>query len=289
MTNKHLNNAIELLNAGFSTLADQKRALDHLSRAAREVKGEYQGIYLRMPKEEESEGARDFYYGIPELHNWKQKHVDTANRLYPQLAHLAALMTEMAALRLTIKAAPISKKATKAEARAVELKTGPRKGNAEILAGEMQHVLVDAVTACVNAGTRLIDNVKQRLADNGMSLKAAFADKDAQGVAIRLTKSQEAFNFDKRVFSDELESHHLDLCKRCAEDSFAGFVAKMVLKLGDKEIASVKCDGRIWDHCIVTIKCTNGETVMMRTQIIVNCSKHGKLFNQWPTRISKAA
>lgn len=281
-----------LLAAGFTTKAAQNEALAALSCAAGLIKDIYQDAFLAINRELKgyvSYERRDWYYDMPALHVWKEKHVVIANELYPELAALAALMTELVALRLDIKAAPVVKAPSKAAVRAVVLQTGPRKGNAEILAGEMQDVLVDAVTACVNSGTRLIEHVKERLADQGMSLKAAFTDRDAQGIAIRLTNSKDRLNFDSRVFSDELESHHLELCKRSAEDSFAGFVAKMVLKLGDKEIKSVQCVGRIWDRCTVTIKCTNGETVTMRTQIIINCSKHGKLFNQWPTRISKAA
>lgn len=281
-----------LLAAGFTTKAAQNEALAALSSAACLIRDIYQNSYLAINRElngHVSHARRDWYYDMPALHVWKEKHVVIANELYPELAELAALMTALAALRLDIKAAPVVKAPSKAAARTAVLQSGPRKGNAEILAGEMQHVLVDAVTACVNAGKKLIEHVKQRLTENGMSLTAAFSDKDVKNMAFRLTNYKDSFDFDVRVFSDELESRYLELCKRSAEDSFAGFVAKMVLKLGDKEIDSVKCVGRIWDHCTVTIHCKNGETVTMRTQIIVNCSKNGKLFNQWPTRISKAA
>lgn len=63
--------------------------------------------------------------------------------------------------------------------------------------------------------------------------------------------------------------------------SFTAFVKKMVGKVGDCDSASM--EGRIWHYSILTV--TKGETVeRWKTQMIVNVSCRGKVFNQFPTR-----
>jgi hypothetical protein len=67
-----------------------------------------------------------------------------------------------------------------------------------------------------------------------------------------------------------------------AAAQYDAFVEKLVAKIGDCDSASL--DGsHVWGWSILTV--TKGGTVeRWKTQQIVNVSRLGKLFNQWPTR-----
>ena len=67
--------------------------------------------------------------------------------------------------------------------------------------------------------------------------------------------------------------------------SYDAFIVKLIGKAGNPDTATID-SGNVWDHSNLT--CTkDGVVTKWRTQCIVNCSVHGLLFNQWPTRIVK--
>lgn len=67
-----------------------------------------------------------------------------------------------------------------------------------------------------------------------------------------------------------------------AEAAYTAFVLKLELKIGAHESAVLTGD-HVWHHSDLRVgKGSTFET--WRTKMIVNVSKHGKLFNQWPTR-----
>lgn len=61
------------------------------------------------------------------------------------------------------------------------------------------------------------------------------------------------------------------------------FIAKLEEKIG--EVASATLVGNhVWQHSILTVTKADGSVESWRTQMIVNVSCLGKLFNQFPTR-----
>ncbi len=74
--------------------------------------------------------------------------------------------------------------------------------------------------------------------------------------------------------------------KQDAADQFTAFVAKLVTKIGPCKSASLE-GNYVWSHSILTVVLPDGSTQKWKTQQIVNISKHGKVFNQWPSRIIK--
>lgn len=67
---------------------------------------------------------------------------------------------------------------------------------------------------------------------------------------------------------------------------YDAFVAKLVNKIG--EVTKASLDGNhVWSYSILTIEKPDGTTQRWKTQMIINVSKYGKLFNQFPTRMMK--
>lgn len=81
------------------------------------------------------------------------------------------------------------------------------------------------------------------------------------------------------------EKRFIDNAVKMAEDNFDAFVAKMVLKVGP--VIDAKMTGTIWTNCNLTVTTDKGETEVWTTKAILNFSKYGKMFNQFPTRKKK--
>ncbi len=73
---------------------------------------------------------------------------------------------------------------------------------------------------------------------------------------------------------------------RAEEDAnadFDSFLVKLAGKVG--QVTEATLDGTyLWNHSVLTVKTEAGKTVKWMTQMILNVSVLGKLFNQWPTR-----
>lgn len=96
---------------------------------------------------------------------------------------------------------------------------------------------------------------------------------------------------------DKNQPEYVDICpirvekfimesKQNAAIQYDAFVAKLVEKIGDVKEASLT-GNHVWNFSILTITKEDGSVEKWKTQMIVNVSKLGKLFNQWPTRKQK--
>lgn len=75
----------------------------------------------------------------------------------------------------------------------------------------------------------------------------------------------------------------IDRRKREAAEQYDDFVAKLIGKIG--HVKSADLDGNhVWADSILTVTKLDGSVERWKTQQIVNVSKLGKHFNQWPTR-----
>lgn len=64
---------------------------------------------------------------------------------------------------------------------------------------------------------------------------------------------------------------------------YDAFVMKLEVKVGAHVNAVLK-GNHVWGRSLLTVTTAEGEVQKWRTQQIVNVSKLGRLFNQWPTR-----
>lgn len=67
-----------------------------------------------------------------------------------------------------------------------------------------------------------------------------------------------------------------------AAAQYDAFVAKLTHKIGDCDSATLE-GNHVWGHSLLTVTKAN-VTEKWKTRQIVNTSKLGRLFNQWPTR-----
>lgn len=103
--------------------------------------------------------------------------------------------------------------------------------------------------------------------------------------------------YDRRQFSrkanepelrfpcEEAKARVLKMAEEAAAASYEAYVAKLCKKVGDCEKAEIQ--GWLWDYSFLTVTKADGSVERWKTQMIINCSALGKLFNQWPTRKMK--
>lgn len=88
--------------------------------------------------------------------------------------------------------------------------------------------------------------------------------------------------------SEAAESRFIERAKEDAAAQYDKFVAKLESKIG--AVKSAQLEGNhIWGYSFLTVEKADGEREIWKTQMIVNCSKLGNLFNQFPTRKVKKA
>lgn len=102
-----------------------------------------------------------------------------------------------------------------------------------------------------------------------------------------LCKSREGSHMiDSPVYADinpEAVEKYIKNVREDAAIQYDEFIAKLVEKIGDVTEANLT-GNHVWGHSILTVKMPDGFTEKWKTQMIINVSKLGKVFNQWPTR-----
>jgi hypothetical protein len=92
-----------------------------------------------------------------------------------------------------------------------------------------------------------------------------------------------------RFTPEERDARIRALAKQQAEEAFIGFAMKLAAKfnaLTEDAMVSAAYQGGAtpMDYSRLTL-CTERETLVFKTRIILNRSVYDKLFNQWPTRL----
>lgn len=86
--------------------------------------------------------------------------------------------------------------------------------------------------------------------------------------------------------AEPLEARFIENARTLAGQQYETFVAKMIAKIGPCKSATLT-GSHIWGFSILHIETHNGHQEKWKTQQIVNKSKLGTLFNQWPSRLIK--
>lgn len=160
----------------------------------------------------------------------------------------------------------------------------------------------EAKTRAQKDAIDLIDRLLKVLEENGWDLKVVAPRPNGGMSRDRYMKMNNTYSlysaittYDKPVLrmnepeirrqDDYNEAYFVNNAIDTAIDQYDAFVAKMVKKIGDCDSATL--DGsHVWGWSILTVK--KGDTVeRWKTQQIVNVSKLGLLFNQWPSRKMK--
>ena len=295
--------AKELLAAGFTTKAAQKDALDCINQAFDMARDGVQKACLATMGERKetpmSEAVNAVYWDVPSYpHQFKAKHSAQILATFPDLGELVATMEALAALRDVIKAAPITPVETKAAA--------ARRVAAEIVAPTSTNVVAAAVAPQkADAVAKAEQEANKFAARVAAKLNAAAGDLDA--IAPRgnyrtdRDEDRKAKDARRALFSrlmsrrpgTELWMMDAELCERFVEGikaeaavDYDAFTAKLALKVGTVTTATLK-GNHVWGQSFLTVTNEDGSEAVWHTQQILNISKLGKLFNQWPTRLVK--
>lgn len=89
----------------------------------------------------------------------------------------------------------------------------------------------------------------------------------------------------------EMDSERVEAFIRYAREDAANqydaFIAKLEEKVGAGVLVATLSGNHVWGHSILEVTKTGGTVEKWKTQMIVNISKLGKVFNQFPTRKTK--
>lgn len=85
------------------------------------------------------------------------------------------------------------------------------------------------------------------------------------------------------VMPEELVEKFIQAAKADAAAQYEAFVAKLQQKIGEVKNATLK-GNHVWSYSILTVEKPDGTVEHWKTQMIINVSKLGKMFNQFPTR-----
>lgn len=86
--------------------------------------------------------------------------------------------------------------------------------------------------------------------------------------------------------SDMGVTNRLFQARELAGASYDAFVSKLEAKIGEHDACELLVEGS-WGFSVLLVTLPCGTLQRWKTQMIVNCSSLGKLFNQWPTRLMK--
>jgi hypothetical protein len=88
------------------------------------------------------------------------------------------------------------------------------------------------------------------------------------------------------IMDDEKVARFIEQRMEWAAADYDSFVIKLVAKIGDVKKAKLH-GNHVWGYSTLIVTKPDGEVQAWKTQQIVNHSKLGKPFNQWPTRRMK--
>lgn len=187
-----------------------------------------------------------------------------------------------------------------AEAFAAEIATAEPVGQA------LHAAKADAVSDAGSDARQYADKVREDLLAHGWDINAAApypwrkdgyaadAARHKHNTYSRLTQSDPAKGYQRNgmnneprfvVMSDTGVARFVEDAERNAALYYDAFIVKMVAKVGECDSAEIS-GSHVWSHSILTV--TKGASVeRWKTQQIVNTSKLGLRFPQWPSRLMK--
>jgi hypothetical protein len=292
--------ALEIFNKGFNTKTDQKRCLELVSRQYEEDRHVITNGLLDLRNTNQMKEDADFealYYGMPlDLHQYRPKHSATYKALFPMAVERIEYLVS---LRNQIKDAPIVpvESVSKAKVLAkqieslsmtnkIELAVMPLKTAAiERAEKEAKELVVRYVINLANVGydlSKVAPYPKSTMSRNDYAI--AMARRSTYHMITKVVSGSRRMNEPEIVeVIPEYVVKFIETTKKDAAEQYDAFVAKLIIKIGDVNEATLVGD-HVWSYSILTVTKAFGNTEKWKTQMIVNISKLGKLFNQWPTR-----
>lgn len=160
-------------------------------------------------------------------------------------------------------------------------------GSAEALVTALKENKTQYVEEARKRGLRFITNSQRKIEDKGGV--DSFAPDPDRGMARSnpeaYTKARKLRGWAEMIMSQNPDQFAEKEAK-AAGDSYDAWVYKLVQKIG-KPVTGANVSGDPWSGSTITVTTNDGEQQRWKTQMIINTSKLGKQFNQFPTRRMK--
>ncbi|WCH25145.1 hypothetical protein [Aeromonas salmonicida] len=182
-----------------------------------------------------------------------------------------------------------------------------------MIAAAVEHLKEPALERAEEATIALAERYQTALKEANWDLEVAFPHPDAarhsladyqsirarHNMAARLTChdttrnpiSRRMKDPHYRMWSPDSVAALVREARDLAAQQYDTFIAKLAMKIEqDGPVVEVFLTGsHVWGHSTLTVIHADGSVHKWRTEMIINVSKLGTLFNQWPTRKLKPA
>jgi hypothetical protein len=276
------------LSNGEIVKPEYERLKSDIDKHIRDSTKELQSLFLNIPHDKRDDEGEEVYYAAPDnLHGLAsfgkkiskldQKHpiVQAAKKFYDD--HID-LHNKMKALK--DKVVTTAKKRDEVKAHKVAELKKKFTNSASLVNTLTKHrddFVIEAKKRATEHFTRHLDLVK----------KAGGLDQIAPSPNSRMGRDEYRLARQKRDFYSNLLSkplaYHVDEAGQSAHHSYMEWVAKITEKIG-KSVIDSDMDGNPWIRSLIHVTCSDGAKQTWSTKMIINYSKYGKAFNQFPTR-----
>ena len=301
---KYLSKAEESFNNGFETEAARKAAMSLISSAYDTIKDELRNNIitdlraLREPstnkplagKENEHEALNKLFWSKPDnLSQVREKHFGMFEK-YSDLLMLKKLI----GLRQAMKEVPLVPKKSDLEKAA---KAAALAANT-VIADATHPMKIAAMEKSRKEAEEYLEKIKARLEKNDFdpykvvprppvqtpqTYDGGYAEKEANKNRYPY-EQMVARNGSRYEWAENKAQRYIDNCVKGTSDHYDSYVSKMNNKIKNPVSAKFSWVSDVWGSSMLEVTLLDGTTEYWKTQIIVNVSKLGKLFNQWPTR-----
>jgi hypothetical protein len=238
-----------MTNTTFASKAEQKRALEALSKAFEKQREDVAYFYLSIDRELRTEREENVYWELPHnLHQWRPKHAELVLSVFPQAETQVYIINALATTRKAVADTPIVPPAKETKVY-----------NWELINKEARDIIH---AQAKGQALRWIENARQ-YPPTSASYKNLVRPCLSGGEFIQAK-------------ADKLATTH-------ADNVVTEIVGKLTIKCGELTNVSVSLHNGGSGFRIEGQH--NGHFVDIYQEQIVNVSIKGKLFNQYPSRI----
>lgn len=243
--------------------------------------------YFNRPELRDDENASNLYYAMAHdvngLNTMKKNATKMGNdpfgqaalELYAEYAPLAAKLKELKPMIVTV----TQQRAEKKEAEK-QVKTS-RMDSASILVDLLKEHHDEYVDRARKMGEDYHNRVMANLEKaGGIEVAAPAPNSRMSREEYRYAKAKREFFI--QMLSTTAEKYGDEEAKG-AHMAYMEWVYKLITKIG-KPIEKANVSGNPWTGSRIAVVTNDGETQVWNTKMILNQSKYGKLFNQFPTR-----
>ena len=302
---KYLTKAEESFKNGFETEAARKAAMSLISSAYDAIKDEVDNNILtdmwalrepstRKPlvgKENEYEALSELSDSTPyNVSQVREKHFGIFEKYgdLPMLKKIIGLRQEMKDVSLVPKKSDLEK-AAKAAALAANT----------AIADATHPMKIAAMEKTRKEAEEYLEKIKAILEENDFDPYKVvpkpfktpdtpfnisyFAEKEADAKRYPYMFMVDR-NGSKYGWSENKAQKYIANCVNGTADHYNEYVSKMNNKIKNPVSAKFSWVSDVWGSSMLEVTLPDGTTEYWKTQIIVNVSKLGNLFNQWPTR-----